>query len=604
MKKTGFFSELIYLLKVLGDFRKPFLYLFGLLFLTAVAEVFSLGMVLPLLDVVVKSETGAPPRYVAFLFRSFDKENLLLAVSLAMVFLIIIKNLLFLYSEYRSTRFETQLRLHWMKSIIEKYMFGDFRSVIGQKQGVLLHNMTHEPMYASKGIRDIIDLFSKTMISGAIMVLLLMTSWKITALVFGLFGIVVFALWKVSRNYSIAVGKKKIALNQSISAVGSEGLTGIRQIKIFSLEDRVINEFTGFIRQLVKILVKFRVISLLPKTVGEVMIVTLILACFLVATYVMKIPVASLIPVMGLFLVAFQKLFENLNMLLSKRMGVLTYVPSIKLVHGLVEGSIPQERTEGREVVRSLEQGVRFRDVSFSHHADQKHVLFSGINLEFPKGRVTAIAGPSGSGKSTVCDLLTGFFRPKGGQILVDGKDLRDMDLGSWRRFIGYVSQEPFLFNATVGENIMMGKPGATEQDIQRAAEMAGAHAFIRQLPDGYATLLGNNGVNLSGGQRQRVALARALVRDPEVLILDEATSSLDSESEKHIQESIKKFCGRKTIILITHRVMSMRIADTIYVLDDGRVVEQGNYEDLCENRGLFWKLVQLSQMEDRPKAS
>ncbi len=177
------------------------------------------------------------------------------------------------------------------------------------------------------------------------------------------------------------------------------------------------------------------------------------------------------------------------------------------------------------------------------------------------------------------------------------------MDLYSWRHIVGYVSQDCFLFYTTVRENILIGKPGAGDQEVITAAKMASIHEFIESLPAKYDTVIGDSGVGLSGGQRQRIAIARALVRNPEILIFDEATSSLDAESEMYVLKTIKNFLQKKTVIIITHRLTSLWIADQIHVLDKGKVVESGKYEQLIENKGLFWKLERLFRKEAEQSA-
>jgi ATP-binding cassette subfamily B protein len=214
------------------------------------------------------------------------------------------------------------------------------------------------------------------------------------------------------------------------------------------------------------------------------------------------------------------------------------------------------------------------------------------VSLHFPAGQVTAIVGPTGAGKSTVAKLLMRFRHPDRGRVLLDGTDVRDLALRDLRRTIGYVSQDPDLFDATIADNIRYGTFDATHEDIVDAARTAGAHAFITDLPDGYDTRVGERGATLSGGQRQRIALARTILRDPPVVLLDEATSAVDNETEAVIQQALNSFGQGRTMILIAHRLSTVRGADRIHVLNRrGHVCEQGTHDDLVRQGGLYARL-------------
>jgi ATP-binding cassette subfamily B protein/subfamily B ATP-binding cassette protein MsbA len=215
----------------------------------------------------------------------------------------------------------------------------------------------------------------------------------------------------------------------------------------------------------------------------------------------------------------------------------------------------------------------------------------SGINLTIEKGRTIALVGPSGAGKSSIADLLTGLYEPTAGMILIDGKDMSEIDLPSWQHRLGVVSQDTFLFNATLAENIAFGTAGVSREQIEHAASLAQAADFISELPMGYETQIGERGYRLSGGQRQRISLARAIVRNPDVLILDEATSALDSHSEQLVQQAIESFERRSTVLVIAHRLSTIVNADSICVLEAGRIVEQGNHQELLRRNGVYTAL-------------
>ncbi|PIS32100.1 ABC transporter ATP-binding protein, partial [Candidatus Peregrinibacteria bacterium CG08_land_8_20_14_0_20_41_10] len=243
--------------------------------------------------------------------------------------------------------------------------------------------------------------------------------------------------------------------------------------------------------------------------------------------------------------------------------------------------------------VGKLKGEVEFRGVSYAYGADSQEVL-KEINFVVPAGKTLALVGPSGSGKTTIVKLLYRFADIQTGQILIDGRDLKKYDLFSYRRNLAIVLQDSEIFNASIGDNIAYGNPEASQQEIVKAARIANAEEFILKLPEKYRTVVGERGVKLSGGQKQRVGIARAVLIDPRILILDEATSSLDSESEKHIQEAMRLVSQKRTTIIIAHRLSTVRRADLIVVLDQGKVVEMGDHQSLLRKNGLYHRLYSL----------
>eukprot|EP00076_Gallus_gallus_P037616 XP_025003154.1 ATP-binding cassette sub-family B member 8, mitochondrial isoform X2 [Gallus gallus] len=262
----------------------------------------------------------------------------------------------------------------------------------------------------------------------------------------------------------------------------------------------------------------------------------------------------------------------------------------------------PQVPLRGGDTIpsHSLLGHVAFRHVSFSYPTRPGHPVLQDFSLTLPPGETVAIVGPSGGGKSTVAALLERFYEPTHGSITLDGRDIASLD-PSWLRgsVIGFISQEPVLFGTTIMENIRFGKPGASDEEVFAAARLADADAFIRAFPDGYGTVVGERGAALSGGQRQRVALARALLKAPAVLVLDEATSALDAEAERAVQAALERAARGRTVLLIAHRLSTVRGANRIVVLAGGRVAEVGTHEELLRRGGLYAQLMR-QQAEER----
>ncbi|MGA8029731.1 MAG: ATP-binding cassette domain-containing protein, partial [Bryobacteraceae bacterium] len=248
--------------------------------------------------------------------------------------------------------------------------------------------------------------------------------------------------------------------------------------------------------------------------------------------------------------------------------------------------------------ISKFEKSIRFRDVRFSYPAVSDRIVLDGIDLEIKVGEVVAVVGPSGAGKTTLANLVPRFYDVTGGAVLIDGRDVRDIRLSSLRENISIVAQETFLFNDTVFDNIAYGRPDAKEEEVFAAAETALAHDFIRQLPAGYQTHVGERGVKLSGGQRQRLAIARALLKDAPILILDEATSHLDTESERLVQQALTALMKRRTVLVIAHRLSTIRQANKIVVLDAHKIVEMGTHDQLIAARGVYHRLHELQHAD------
>jgi ABC-type multidrug transport system fused ATPase/permease subunit len=302
----------------------------------------------------------------------------------------------------------------------------------------------------------------------------------------------------------------------------------------------------------------------------------------------MELPLADI----AVIFVAFSRVAQKIGQIASLKSSLERGLPSLAQVLA-IQKTAEKHRTptEGRRFA-ILTDELALKDVSFSY-SNTKLVL-DRINLTVAKGSTIAIVGDSGAGKSTILDLLMGYYRPTSGIVAIDGLSLNKYNISEYRRRIGYVPQESFLFNATIEENIRWANPAATQDEIVVASELANARQFIEALPEKYNTHVGDRGMRLSGGQIQRIALARAFIRNPLILFLDEATSALDAHSEKAIQDALESIRGQMTTVIIAHRLSTIMKADIIYVIKNKKIAESGKYQDLIANRSTFWEMTQV----------
>ena len=314
---------------------------------------------------------------------------------------------------------------------------------------------------------------------------------------------------------------------------------------------------------------------------GMMYLVTLVYGGYLIAQGEMQTADLAMYALyIGIFISPIQILVELVEMMQKGLSGFRRFLDVMETESEIRDADNAAELTD-------VKGHVRYDHVSF-HYSDDETPVLSDISIDIPAGRSIALVGPSGSGKTTICSLLPRFYDVTGGSITVDGKDIRGLTLKSLRSQIGMVQQDVYLFNGTIKDNIAYGKPGATDDEIIKAAKCASIHDFIMELPDGYDTYVGERGTRLSGGQKQRISIARVFLKNPPILILDEATSALDNESERWIQKSLEELSKNRTTITIAHRLSTIRDADEIIVITEDGIAERGTHAELLEKNGLY----------------
>jgi subfamily B ATP-binding cassette protein MsbA len=469
----------------------------------------------------------------------------------------------------------------------------DYR--VQNKKTDIVNTLTGETWKVSSGLILIYRLIICTCTCTVFLILLLSISVKLTALAMlflaGSAGIVHLATRRAD-----ASGKSVVAENKRFGLRMWESVNALQLIRSFSREDYELGRFSALSENVHRRILKLDMLWAVPGPLSEIFATALIGLLILTGGML-----GTGFAVLAAFLAVLYRMQAPVREIMSSKVALDSLNASVADVAEYLEATKTPYIRSGTKRIAAFDKEIEFREVSF-RYAPGEPLALDRVSFTIPKGATTAVVGRSGAGESTLMALLYRFEDPTSGEILVDGTPLKDLDLRGWRERLSLMSQDVRLFNETVEANIAYGDLDATGEAIRKAATIAGADEFIQDLPKGYATEVGDLGMRLSGGQRQRIALARTILRDPDILLLDEATNALDSESERTFQEALDTYARSRTVVVIAHRFATVADADQIIVMEGGRIAECGAPAVLLRSEGQFARLhgLQFGKMTMR----
>lgn len=522
----------------------------------------------------------------SFLGVPFSLETLILGVSLVMIL-----------------RFTSSFLISWMRAKLGKQYESDlrrkaFKSAINSEIGFfdkngtdkVLNHVITEIGYSSRLISVSIEIMERSFLILIYLLVMAYLSLYLTVLTVVLMGLITLSMRYVLEP-AVSIGSKVAEANEKVQKSVQSGIQGVREVKLFGLREEMLSELDEAIEEYVENEVKMvRNQNSIDKFYRMSSALTLFLLIYIGIEY------ASLnFSQLGIFLLALYRLAGKVSSLNNRIYKIEGYMAHFVRTQEFFDKLENQKEKSGEKTIETV-KNVRFEDVNFSYE-DEK--ALKNINFEIEKGEFKALIGKSGAGKSTAASLITRMYDPDSGVIKSDGRPIQEYDLDSWRENFAVVRQKSFIFNGTLEENVRIGKPDATDEEVRRACNIAEVDEFLEDLPNGYQSKLGDDGIKLSGGQRQRVSIARAIIKDADFLILDEATSDLDSDLERKVQEAIEKTDTEYGILAIAHRLSTVKNADKIYSLENGEIVEQGTHSELLKKDGVYSRLYSIQSKDE-----
>ena len=562
-----------------------------LMVIAGVIQATSVLGILPIVDILLNQDPNQYNAVTKAIANQFVKYNLpvnIISLGVFYLFLILVRSSIQYLQRYVTTRKIHEILRQMILDEYKSFLNASWSFFQNKEYGTLANTLVRETEKANLGFESLARMIATFVTVLCYAVLLLLISWELTLVVL-LATVLLLAPTLLVNKYVYTIRMLHTEASNIFQGKMYDTLNALKLITGFAKKEDTLKEAEPSIRTQEKTAVKFVMVRVFLSLIGEPVGIILVIVSGMIGLSYLDLQIATLTA----FLYSINRLAVESQTFIVERNNVAASLPSFEQIDSLKkESELLKEKSTGKKI-NSFSSGIYLTDLSFSYNG--KENVLSNINIDIPKGSMVAVVGHSGSGKSTLIDLIMGFYFSQKGDLRVDKNNINEISLRDWRMLLGYIPQQPFLFNISIRENLLWANNNARNSDIENACRLANAEEFILNLNDKYDAVVGERGVKLSGGEAQRICLARALIRRPKLLILDEATSSLDSHSELLIKRSIDNLVGETTIICVAHRLSTIQSADRIYHLEKGKIIEQGTFKELINSKeGFFRKTAKL----------
>lgn len=561
-------------------------------FFMAIAEISSIGSIFIFSQTLTNTESNMESMYGNILVRLFNienKEDYILLVGILTLIFLASRNIVTLATTYLRSYFANMITSVVSIRLLASYHSYPWGFFLNNNTSVLKKNVLQEPAYLiGKYLSGAIGIISDSIVTVLIVAMLVFYDAKATIVIGSVLSLSYFIIYSIIKNYVSSLGQRRFTCQEEIYRSLDENLDAIKEVKVFHRHEYFIDDFSVASNKFYRTVLNSTFVKVFPKPVLEVVIfgIMILTVLLLLKNNAPASEVAGFLTLYGVAGYRMMPLFDRIfNGLASLRFSM----QSASLITSHLNAYNESHSKTCADKLPFNEQ-LKLVDIKHKYDGSNEYSL-NGLSMTIPKNNTIGIIGRSGSGKTTIANILIGLLKQESGDVIVDRAIISDSNLNRWKNNIGYVSQDIYLLDKTIRENIAFGIPVECIDDerVIHSARIANIDDFIiDDLANGYNTLIGERGIRLSGGQKQRLAIARALYNDPDVLILDEATSALDGITEKIVSEAIDKLANKKTIIIIAHRFSTIKSCDQIYMLDEGNIVANGTYEELEKNNEKF----------------